>query len=348
LYERHSSPMGARKNHRLVRPRESVHPVASMAMQGTTRRLAIEVEHLSKHYGEIPAVIDLSFTVEEGRCTAFLGPNGAGKTTTIKTLYGKARADARTETRIRVLGFDLPEHELEAKSLCGLVPQEDSLDEELDIEQNLSIFARFYHMPRRKAFARINELLSFMELSEKRHARVKELSGGMKRRLVIARALLNNPRLLILDEPTTGLDPHVRHLIWDRMRDLMRGGVTLLLTTHYMDEAFQLAHNIIIMDKGRKALEGAPQRLLADHMEPYVLEAYDPAEEGTATSGKLREMEAKGDLRREASSSRVLFYARTPDALDAVARELRPGSFLRRATNLEDLFLRITGRNLNE
>jgi lipooligosaccharide transport system ATP-binding protein len=312
------------------------------------KRAAIEVEHLSKHYGEIPAVVDLSFTVEQGRCTAFLGPNGAGKTTTIKALYGKARADKHPDTRIRVLGFDLPRHELEAKSLCGLVPQEDSLDEELDIEQNLSIFARFYRMPRGKASARINELLSFMELSEKRHARVKELSGGMKRRLVIARALLNNPRLLILDEPTTGLDPHVRHLIWDRMRDLMRGGVTLLLTTHYMDEAFQLAHDIIIMDKGKKALEGSPQRLLEDNMEPNVMEIHDPVEEGTALSRKLHEMEANRQVRREASSSQVLLYARSSDALDAVAGELRPGSFLRRATNLEDLFLKITGRNLNE
>ena len=311
-------------------------------------KVAILVEHLSKHYGEVPAVVDLSFTVEQGRCTAFLGPNGAGKTTTIKALYGKARADKHPDTRVRVLGFELPGQELEAKSLCGLVPQDDSLDEELDIEQNLSIFARFYRMPRRQASARINELLSFMELSEKRHARVKELSGGMKRRLVIARALLNNPRLLILDEPTTGLDPHVRHLIWDRMRDLMRGGVTLLLTTHYMDEAFQLAHDIIIMDKGKKALQGSPQKLLADHMEPHVLEVYDPVEEGTTLSSKLREMEAGGHVRKEVSSSQVLLYARSGDALSAVAKELRPGGFLLRATNLEDLFLKITGRNLNE
>ena len=311
--------------------------------------IAIEVTHLSKSYGDLLAVDDLSFTVEAGRCTAFLGPNGAGKTTTIKTLYGKARADRRPGTRIRVLGFELPRQELEVKSLSGLVPQDDSLDEELDIEQNLSIYTRFYHMPRPRARQRIEELLVFMELTEKRHARVKELSGGMKRRLVIARALLNSPRLLILDEPTTGLDPHVRHLIWDRMHDLMREGVTILLTTHYMDEAFQLADDIIIMDRGARALQGPPQKLMADHMEPHVLEIHDPAALVEEEAGRrLAELERDGSVRKNGSSSRTLLYARNGEVLGSFARILRPGSFLRRATNLEDLFLKITGRNLNE
>jgi lipooligosaccharide transport system ATP-binding protein len=311
---------------------------------------AIEVEHLYKHYADLAAVEDLSFTVSTGRCTAFLGPNGAGKTTTIKTLYGKAIADTRPETRIRVLGFELPRQELEVKSLSGLVPQDNSLDDELDVEQNLSIFARFYHMPRKKALARIGELLAFMELSEKRHNRVKELSGGMKRRLIIARALLGAPRLLVLDEPTTGLDPQVRHLIWDRMRLLMNEGVTILLTTHYMEEAFQIADDIIIMDRGRKVLQGAPRTLMAEHIETHVLEVHDlrAIEEDAGAQNRLAALESSGRLRRDASSTRVLLYASDPDALEAVSRALRPGSFLLRATNLEDLFLKTTGRKLNE
>ena len=311
---------------------------------------AIEVEHLSKHYGDLLAVSDLSFTVAPGTCMAFLGPNGAGKTTTIKTLYGKAKADPLPETRIRVLGYDLPRQQLEVKSLSGLVPQDNSLDEELDIEQNLSIFARFYGMPRKKALERITELLDFLELADKRHAKVKELSGGMKRRLIVARALLNNPRLLILDEPTTGLDPQVRHLIWDRMRTLMKSGVTVLLTTHYMDEAFQLADDIIIMDKGKKVLQGSPRSLMVDHIETHVLEVYDSAAltETQEVRAKLSALELSGRVRKDGSSSRVMLYASDAQALNAVTETLRPGSYLMRQTNLEDLFLKITGRNLNE
>jgi lipooligosaccharide transport system ATP-binding protein len=311
---------------------------------------AIEVEHLSKHYDELEAVHDIGFTVASGSCTAFLGPNGAGKTTIIKTLYGKAKADPNPETRISVLGYEMPRRELEAKSLIGLVPQDDSLDEELDVEQNLSIFARFYHLGRKQALERIDALLRFMELHEKRRSRVKELSGGMKRRLVIARALLGGPRLLILDEPTTGLDPQVRQLIWDRLRALMMEGVTILLTTHYMDEAFQIADDIIIMDKGRKMLQGPPRGLMEKHMETHVLEVRDPAdlERNESVKAAIAGFERSGGLRRDGSSVRTLLYSSDRAMLDGIAETLRPGSFLLRETNLEDLFLKTTGRALNE
>ncbi len=311
---------------------------------------AIVVRHLFKHYGALEAVHDLNFTALSGRCTAFLGPNGAGKTTTIKTLYGKARADARPDTEIRVLGFRLPAEELEVKSLIGLVPQDNSLDEELNVEQNLVIYSKLYGMPMTAAKPRIAELLDFMELSEKARSRVKELSGGMQRRLVVARALLNSPRLLILDEPTTGLDPQVRHLIWDRLRALMRDGVTILLSTHYMDEAYQIANEIIIMDKGRLVLQGEPRGLLAGHIESFVLEVSEPglleslpqarraAEEGTAS----------GRLRRDRTAERVLFYSSDLASIEAVAGGLPTGSHFARQTNLEDLFLKTTGRSLNE
>jgi lipooligosaccharide transport system ATP-binding protein len=313
-------------------------------------RTAIEVERLSKHYDGLEAVHDISFTVAAGSCAAFLGPNGAGKTTIIKTLYGKAKADPNPATRISVLGYGMPERELEAKSMIGLVPQDDSLDDELDVEQNLSIFARFYHMPRKRALERIDALLRFMELQDKRHSRVKELSGGMKRRLVIARALLGGPRLLILDEPTTGLDPQVRQLIWDRLRTLMREGVTILLTTHYMDEAFQIADDIIIMDKGRKMLQGPPRGLMDKHIETHVLEVRNPAEleEIESVRSRISGLEEGGVLRRDGSSERTLLYSSDQAALDDIARILRPGSFLLRATSLEDLFLKTTGRALNE
>ena len=308
--------------------------------------VAIEARHLFKHYGEIEAVHDLSFTVRSGRCTAFLGPNGAGKTTTIKTLYGKARADARPETEISVLGYSLPRQELEVKSLTGLVPQDNSLDEELNVEQNLIIYGRLNGMPRVRARTRIAELLAFMELTDKARSRVKELSGGMQRRLVIARSLLNSPRLLILDEPTTGLDPQVRHLIWDRLRSLMRDGVTILLTTHYMDEAFQLANEIIIMDKGRKVLQGEPRALLADHIEGYVMEVHDPRMLENLVARTLSLLEDR--VRREDSSERILLYSSDASALEAVGRALPPGAYLLRQTNLEDLFLKTTGRTLHE
>ena len=303
----------------------------------------IRVEHLYKTYGNLVAVNNLSFEVHEGSCYAFLGPNGAGKTSMMKSIYGKADPDPREETRISVFGHDPRHNELAVKSLSGVVPQEESLDVELNVVQNLRIFANFYQMPRKRADERIDELLAFMELEEKRNSLVRELSGGMKRRLVIARALLNRPSLLILDEPTTGLDPQVRHMIWDRLRHLMREGVTVLLTTHYMEEAFHLADQILIMDKGERKMEGNPTELLKQEIEGHVLE--------------LTELELRDDLEKhldgeavriEESGDRILYYSNKPEALRVAEPHLPHGSYVLRPSNLEDLFLQATGRQLNE
>ncbi|MBD3315872.1 MAG: ATP-binding cassette domain-containing protein [Chitinivibrionales bacterium] len=303
---------------------------------------AIIAENVTKRFGSVLAVNDLSFSAPAAMCFGLLGPNGAGKTTMMKMIYGKSRRDGSPPGKISVFGWDPAVDELAIKYVSGVVPQENSLDEELNVEQNLRIFARFYGLPRAETQKRIAELLAFMELSEKRTARIKELSGGMKRRLIIARALLNNPRLLILDEPTTGLDPQVRHLIWDKLRSLKKKGMSILLTTHYMEEAFQICDRILIMDKGRRIVEGHPHELLRKHIEGYVLEIISREVFQGIASGIRSE-----NIRIDESADTVRLYANDPDVLRAVAHTLEPGDFYLRQANLEDLFLKATGRALN-
>jgi lipooligosaccharide transport system ATP-binding protein len=305
---------------------------------------AIEVEKIYKTYADgTLAVDDVSFRVPEGSCFGFLGPNGAGKTTLMKMLFGMVRRDGRAETRVDVLGFDPAEQELAIKHLCGVVPQDNNLDNELDVGANLFIYSKFYGLPAKEARSRISELLEFMELKEKVKAKVNDLSGGMKRRLVIARALMNKPRLLILDEPTTGLDPQVRQLIWDKVRALKREGVTVLLTTHYMEEAYQIADSVVIMDKGKRVIEGEPRSLLAEGIEPWVLEVLDMEALGSCRDGPLSE-----GIRCEEGESRAQFFSDHPEALRDLATRFPSGRTHLRPTNLEDLFLRSTGRKLNE
>jgi lipooligosaccharide transport system ATP-binding protein len=303
----------------------------------------VHVEHATKTFPDVVAVDDLSFSVSRSQCFALLGPNGAGKTTMMKMLFGKARRDKRSDTTIQVFGYD-PEHqELDIKTLSGMVPQEDNLDVELSVAQNLRIFARFYQLSGKRLEERIDYLLDFMELSGKRKSRIRELSGGMKRRLIIARALINQPSLLFLDEPTTGLDPQVRQLIWDKLRSLQREGVTILLTTHYMEEAYQLADTIIIMDRGKKAMEGNPRALLDTSIERYVLEV-----EPSVDPSVLRELDIHESIRKEDSYERILYYALDPEPLHATTKNLPTGEYLMREANLEDLFLKATGRQLHE
>jgi lipooligosaccharide transport system ATP-binding protein len=313
---------------------------------------AIEIDRISKTYADgTAAVADVSFSVPEGSCFGFLGPNGAGKTTLMKMLYGMVRRDPRPETRVSVLGFDPARDELAIKHLSGVVPQDDNLDAEVDVSANLFIYSKFYGIPRREARARIAELLDFMELKGKAKAKIKDLSGGMKRRLVIARALLNRPRLLILDEPTTGLDPQVRQVIWDKVRSLKKDGATVLLTTHYMEEAYQIADSIIIMDKGRRVLEGAPRKLLSEDIEGWVMEVLD--REALAASGEALgvawgEGPLSAGVRREDGTARAQFFSDHPETLRELAARLPSGAAHIRPTNLEDLFLRSTGRQLND
>ncbi|MBN2313680.1 MAG: ABC transporter ATP-binding protein [Sedimentisphaerales bacterium] len=304
----------------------------------------ITVENLSKSFGNIRAVRNLSFSVEAGRCFGFLGPNGAGKTTAMKMIYGKCLRDKNGDTRIDIFGYDPAKNELAIKYLSGVVQQEDNLDDELNVIQNLMVYARFYNMPIKTAKERIEYLLDFLELSEKATSKIRELSGGMKRRLVIARALLNSPRLLILDEPTTGLDPQVRHVIWDKIRQLQRQQTTVLLTTHYMDEAFQLCDRLLIMHKGRKIMEGRPDDLLVENMEQYVLEVRDIESAGQIDLKSLPER-----IRVDPVRELTRYYCDDIEILKELAdSQLKAGNYLIRQTNLEDVFLKATGRQLND
>jgi lipooligosaccharide transport system ATP-binding protein len=306
-------------------------------------QLAITVKNISKHFGKVNAVRNLDFEVEADSCYGFLGPNGAGKTTMMKMLYGKCTIENANGASIDVFGYNPVNDELAIKYLSGVVPQENNLDDELDVISNLMVYSRFYALPRKAATSRIDYLLGFMELSDKRNARIRELSGGMQRRLVIARALMNNPKLLILDEPTTGLDPQVRHLIWDKLRQLKRHGTTILLTTHYMEEAFALCDKILIMDKGAGILRGSPNELLVNNIEKFVLEITSSQKiETVADSAALQKIR----IDRTQETTRV--YCDDDQLLRQLAVRLEGAHNFLRQTNLEDVFLRATGRALNE
>jgi lipooligosaccharide transport system ATP-binding protein len=304
----------------------------------------IRVSHVSKSFGKVQAVVDLSFEVEAGACFGLLGPNGAGKTTMMKMIYGRSlRNDDHGEGVIDVFGYDPARDELAIKYLSGVVPQENNLDDELNVIQNLMIYSKFYGLAGKEARRRIEALLDFLELSEKMQAGIKELSGGMQRRLVIARALLNNPRLLILDEPTTGLDPQVRHLIWDKLRQLRAQGTTILLTTHYMEEAFQICDRVLIMDKGKKVQENNPQRLLKENIEAYVMEV--PVGNGTPA---IHEADLPDGVRLDRTEGTIRLYASDIDRLKSVGDKLSGDHYYLRQSTLEDVFLKATGRTLNE
>ena len=304
----------------------------------------ITVRNISKSFGKIQAVQNLSFSVEPGICFGFLGPNGAGKTTVMKMLYAKCIRDKNSDSEMDIFGYDPVKNELAIKYLSGVVQQENNLDDELNVIQNLMIYSKFYDMEVNAAKKRIEYLLDFLELSEKADSKIKELSGGMKRRLVIARALLNQPRLLILDEPTTGLDPQVRHLIWDKIRQLKKQETTVLLTTHYMEEAFQLCDCLLIMHKGQKIMEGRPKELLKENIEKYVLEVYDTEDLHQVNDSMLRNI-----IRVDHTPGVTRYHSNDIDELKNLATSsLKAGNYHIRQANLEDVFLRATGRQLND
>lgn len=307
-------------------------------------KTVINVTNMSKSFGNVQAVRELSFSVESGSCFGFLGPNGAGKTTAMKIVYGKCTRDNNSDSRMDIFGYDPAKNELAIKYLSGVVQQENNLDDELNVIQNLMIYSRFYNMPVKDAKERIEYLLDFLELTEKSKSKIKDLSGGMKRRLVIARALLNSPRLLILDEPTTGLDPQVRHLIWDKIRQLQKKETTVLLTTHYMEEAFQLCDRLIIMHKGQNIMEGRPESLLKENKEPYVLEVHDGE-----TAAQIAPEKLSNRVRADRGPDVMRYYCSEIGLLkDLAASHLKAGNYLIRQTNLEDVFLKATGRQLND
>jgi lipooligosaccharide transport system ATP-binding protein len=295
---------------------------------------------LRKAYDGMEVVAGLDLELEEGMCFGLLGPNGAGKTTTLRLCLGLIEPDAG---EITVLGLPVPQRAREARAQIGVVPQMDNLDPDFTVRENLLVYGRYFGIPRTELERRIPALLDFAELGAREHARIQTLSGGMKRRLTLARALVNDPRLVFLDEPTTGLDPQARHLIWERLRRLTSEGKTIILTTHFMDEAERLCHRVAILDSGRKIAEGAPRELIARHIEPHVVEVYGDGARSWADRVGRQQCE-----RCERTGETVFCYAREADALvHALDRE--PGlRYLHRPANLEDLFLKLTGRELRD
>jgi lipooligosaccharide transport system ATP-binding protein len=302
----------------------------------------VVARRLTKRFGDFEAVRGVDFEVGERECFGFLGPNGAGKTTTMRMI---SSTSPPTDGDLSVLGLPASRGR-DIRRRMGVVPQENNLDEEVSVVENLLIYARYFDIPRRVAAPAAEELLHFVALHDKRDWRIDRLSGGMKRRLLIARALVNEPDLLILDEPTTGLDPQARHLVWEKLRSLKRQGVTLVLTTHYMDEASQLCDRLVIMHEGRILVEGPPRELVARETSPQVIEVFEP--DDAAVPG-LRDLADLAE-RVERLADRWLLYTADGDALLAKVRGVvpDPGSVWLRGATLEDVFLQLTGRGLLE
>ena len=300
----------------------------------------LHCEHLNKRFGDNLVVDDLSFALYPGECLGVIGPNGAGKTTTFRMCLGLTAPDSGSVT---VFGEDMPTQALSIKSRLGVVSQFDSLDPDFSCAENLLVYGRYFGMKRIDIDARIPMLLEFASLTHKADAKPGELSGGMKRRLSLARALINDPLLLLLDEPTTGLDPQARHLMWERLQQLLQQGKSILLTTHFMDEAERLCDRLLVIDHGRKIAEGKPRDLIAEHLEPDVVEVYGGDTQALA-HGTLRAQAQ----RVEVSGDTVFFYTQTAQAL-LQALAAYPGvRSLHRPANLEDLFLKLTGRQIRE
>ncbi len=295
---------------------------------------------LRKAYGGDDVVAGLDLSVEQGTCFGLLGPNGAGKTTTLRLSLGLIAPDAGS---IRILGHDIPADARRARQRIGVVPQMDNLDPDFTVTENLLVYGRYFGLPDHEVRKRIPQLLEFANLAAKADARIQSLSGGMKRRLTLARALVNDPDLVILDEPTTGLDPQARHMIWERLRNLVAQGKTLILTTHFMEEAERLCSTLAIIDHGRKIAEGSPRALIEAHIEPEVVEVYGDGVErwAEARAGALSE-------RVEKSGETVFCYTHDASALVNDLAHHATLRCLRRPANLEDVFIKLTGRELRD
>ena len=297
------------------------------------------VRGLRKSYGDLEVVSGVDLEVASGECFGLLGPNGAGKTTILRLCLGLVEADSGS---IRLLGREVPAHAREARSEVGVVPQLDNLDPDFTVAENLLVYGRYFGLERHEIDGRIPALLEFAGLAGRAQAKIQTLSGGMKRRLILARALVNEPRLLFMDEPTTGLDPQARHLIWERLRRLRQEGRTLVLTTHFMDEAERLCTRVAIMDRGRIIAQGAPRALVAEHIEPQVVEAYGAGLEAWA------EQALSLAPRVERAGETVFCYAERAEPVLGALEGRSDLSFLHRPANLEDVFLKLTGRDLRD
>jgi len=303
----------------------------------------IRARGLTKVFGARSAVAGIDFDVRDGEFFGFLGPNGAGKTTTMRMIAG---VSPRTSGTLEIFGQDPDLHGSEIRGQIGVVHQQETLDMELTVRENLLVFGRFFGMDRASIATRADELLELFQLSDRAKDQVEPLSGGMKRRLSIARSLIASPRILMLDEPTTGLDPQARHLLWDALQRLKRGGTTIVLTTHYMDEAEQLCDRLVVMDQAKIVAEGSPRQLIVEHASREVLELRFP--NGTE-SIDTKVLEGIGD-RYERLAERVIVGCENGEAAHARALEhgLNPESWLVPRSSLEDVFLRLTGRTLDE
>lgn len=297
---------------------------------------------LVKRYGEFTAVDGISFTVEAGECFGFLGPNGAGKTTTIRMITCVSPV---TDGSLTVDGMHVQVQPRQIKSVLGVVPQDDNLDPELTVRQNLRAYARYFGLSGKVAETRIDEALSLMALTERQRDRIDALSGGLKRRLTIARGLLNTPRILVLDEPTTGLDPAARHLVWQRLRLLRTQGVTMLLTTHYMEEAAQLCDRVVVIDRGRIIAQGTPEELVRAHAGRDVIEVHMTPDE---RPGVMHQLAGLHEVTIEEVEDIVYVYLHGDNGFDPAALEVDAEKLVHRRANLEDVFLRLTGRGLEE
>jgi len=302
----------------------------------------IVARDLRKRYGDLTAVDGISFTVQAGECFGFLGPNGAGKTTTIRMI---SCVSPVTDGSLTVDGLHVQADPRLIKARLGVVPQDDNLDPELTVRQNLKAYARYFDLPNDVAKTRIDEALSLFQLTEKQNDKIDSLSGGLKRRLTIARGLLNSPVILILDEPTVGLDPQARHLVWQKLRSLKARGITMLLTTHYMDEAAGLCDRIVILYKGKIIAEGTPDELIASHAGKEVIEVHGPIEDRVAVMARLN---GHTDVSVEEVEDILYVYVRGDNGFDPASLKLAADRVVFRRANLEDVFLRLTGRGLAE
>ena len=303
------------------------------------RQPVITVCHLKKSFGSFTAVNDISFGVDQGTCFGILGPNGAGKTSTIRMIYGFSPI---TSGDIFVFGQDIKQQARNIKFRIGVCQQDNTLDPDLTVMQNFEVFARYFNIDQKTARTRASSLLKYFALEQRRDARATELSGGMVRRLVIARALINQPDLLILDEPTTGLDPQSRHQLWERLESLKRQGISILLTTHYMDEAARLCDDLVIMDHGKILAQGSPQSLISEYTGENIIEVAEPEDD-------LRAFSHERKVRQEDLGHRLILYAEDGHGLyrEICGRFTHKSCILRSAT-LEDVFLKLTGRELRE
>jgi lipooligosaccharide transport system ATP-binding protein len=301
--------------------------------------VVIRAEKLVKKFEDLTAVDGISFAIEEAECFGFLGPNGAGKTTCIRMIQCVSPV---TAGKLSVLGMDVGQHPREIKGQIGVVPQEDNLDPDLTVLMNMTTYARYFGMPKKAADEKSRELIAFMQLTEKIDEKIANISGGMKRRLIIARALLNDPRILILDEPTTGLDPQARHAIWDKLRDLKKRKVTVVITSHYMDEAQQLCDRLVIMDKGKILTEGTPKSLIAEKVGGEVVEV-------TPASPEVeRFIIDKGWAVERVTDMLYVYSGNSKQVVDSLVSQFKLNSVVIRAATLEDVFLKLTGRGLRD